>query len=90
MINLDTWSEDKTLDSVEDCGPQGYEVSQGCRGAASVCYLLCDFGCTQEYCPSFLLYSLYRVENPWKVYLIVAMDDILIAEIFRRFIIFNF
>lgn len=68
------------LDSVEGCGPQDYEVSQGCRGAASVCHLPCDFVCIQEYCPSFLLYSLYRVENPLKVYLIVAMDDILIAE----------
>lgn len=83
MINLDTWSEDKMLDSVEDCGPQGYEVSQGCRGAASAISSV-TLGVLRNIAHLFCC-TLYRVENPWKVYLIVAMDDILIAEIFSIF-----
>lgn len=34
MIHLNIWSQDKMLDPVEDCVPQGYKVSQDCKTEA--------------------------------------------------------
>lgn len=39
------------LDSDEDCGPQGFKISQGCEREA---LLFCVFGYAWQNCQSFL------------------------------------